>query len=392
MKILFASNLFGRNARGGAESVVRAEAEALLRAGHEVTVVHGIYGAEKPEREFSGLRTIAYRPPQIFDYTELGRHGQIARLAWHWLDIFNSRSAARFADIVRREKPDVVHTHNLMGLGFLIPAQLRLLRVKHVHMVHDVQLLHPSGLLAAARDPLGGGWAQKIYIRLLRRLFGSPAAVIFPSLFLKDLHVQAGFFPSSRLELFRNPAPAAVASVPPRSGKPVFLFAGQVEEHKGILRLIEVWRRSVLRDRAILEIAGSGAFTAAAAGMAAGDPSIRFLGRLDRPALEQALDRASFVVLPSLVIENAPTVILEALSRGVPAVAAATGGVPEIIVDGRTGFLFRAGDDADLERSLVRAAAEPADGWAELSARCRERAGELTMEKHLAALLATYRG
>ena len=391
MKILLVSNLFGRNAKGGAEKVVQAEAEALLGAGHEVKVVHGSYGSEKRESEFGGIPTVPYRPPQIFDYPELARHGQAARLAWHWLDIFNGGSARRLAEIVRREKPDVVHTHNLMGLGFMIPSRLKLLGVRHVHTAHDVQLLHPSGLLSATSDPLGGGLAQLVYIRLLRRLFGSPAAAIFPSLFLKDLHVRAGFFRSSRLELVRNPAPPAAAAVPRPAGKPIFLFAGQVEEHKGILRLLEVWRRSPLRNGAVLEIAGSGTLAGAVARAAADLPSVRLLGRLERPALYQALERAAFVVLPSLVIENAPTIIIEAMSRGIPAVAAATGGVPELVVDGQTGFLFRSGDDADLERALVRAWTELGAGWPALSASCRERAGQLTPEKHLAALLGIYR-
>jgi glycosyltransferase involved in cell wall biosynthesis len=61
------------------------------------------------------------------------------------------------------------------------------------------------------------------------------------------------------------------------------------------------------------------------------------------------------VFLSCSIGENQPLVILETMACGVPTVAYAAGGVPEIIADGVSGFLVAVGNAADLERALRRA-------------------------------------
>jgi glycosyltransferase involved in cell wall biosynthesis len=81
-----------------------------------------------------------------------------------------------------------------------------------------------------------------------------------------------------------------------------------------------------------------------------------------RPAgdgVARLLRAADALCLPSLT-ENAPLVLLEASATGIPAVAFDVGGVPEIVENGRTGLLVRAGDDASLARSIDSLAADPA--------------------------------
>lgn len=70
---------------------------------------------------------------------------------------------------------------------------------------------------------------------------------------------------------------------------------------------------------------------------------VTFKGFLDdvRPDLEEA----TVMVLPSLWNEGAPTSILESYAHGVPVVAYAIDGIPEIVVHGETGFLAKAGDE-----------------------------------------------
>lgn len=206
MKICLISNLYGVNARGGAERIVEAEARQLAAAGHEVVVVAGWAGRGRPaDLPADGVRVLRLRAHNIFFYTDLVRHGWAARLLWHLVDTFNFRAAAAVRKTLRKEKPEIVHTHNLMGLGFLIPQAIRRLGLRHVHTVHDVQLIHPSGLIdASGRLPAGSRW----HAALLRRLFGSPAAVIFPSSFLKGFYEKFGFFPASDRRVLSNPAPA----------------------------------------------------------------------------------------------------------------------------------------------------------------------------------------
>jgi glycosyltransferase involved in cell wall biosynthesis len=79
--------------------------------------------------------------------------------------------------------------------------------------------------------------------------------------------------------------------------------------------------------------------------------SVHFLGpRHDIPNIL----RASYAAcLSSTDVESAPICMLEALASGVPQVAPAIGGIPGIVADGETGFLYPAGDVAALSRHLV---------------------------------------
>jgi phosphatidyl-myo-inositol dimannoside synthase len=57
---------------------------------------------------------------------------------------------------------------------------------------------------------------------------------------------------------------------------------------------------------------------------------VEFLGQLDREGVQRALDRADMFVLPSLT-EGLPRALLEAMARGLPAVATTVGGIPELL-------------------------------------------------------------
>ena len=92
--------------------------------------------------------------------------------------------------ILREEKSDLVLTHNLMGIGFLIPRTIRKLKIKNIHTLHDVQLAVPRGLIICGQEK---NWEQKTFFRkfyelLCRRLFNSPDVVVSPSKWLLDFY------------------------------------------------------------------------------------------------------------------------------------------------------------------------------------------------------------
>jgi sugar transferase (PEP-CTERM/EpsH1 system associated) len=84
---------------------------------------------------------------------------------------------------------------------------------------------------------------------------------------------------------------------------------------------------------------------------------IRFLGL--RKDVARLLSGADLFLLTS-VSEGIPLTVIEAMAAGLPVVSTRVGGLPEVVVEGRTGLLEPAGDHAALGRAVCRLAAEPA--------------------------------
>jgi glycosyltransferase involved in cell wall biosynthesis len=82
---------------------------------------------------------------------------------------------------------------------------------------------------------------------------------------------------------------------------------------------------------------------------------VEFLGQLDRDGVRKALDSADLFVHPSLT-EGLPRALLEAMARGLPAVASAVGGVPELL---SPECLVPARDWSALAGLIRRLTAEP---------------------------------
>jgi glycosyltransferase involved in cell wall biosynthesis len=119
--------------------------------------------------------------------------------------------------------------------------------------------------------------------------------------------------------------------------------------------LLEAAVTVIDRDpRAVFLLAGSGPLHDQIARRVAGLRSsrIRFLGHV--PDAGRLIASADLLVLSSSY-EGLPVVVMEALAAGVPVVSTAVGGVPDLIKDGRNGFLTPSGDPAALAGAILRA-------------------------------------
>lgn len=143
------------------------------------------------------------------------------------------------------------------------------------------------------------------------------------------------------------------------------LFVGRLRIRKGVEVLLEALaERGDGRPtpRRTLLIAGDGehrrALEARAAELGLGPARVRFLGRASAPRVRGLLARASALVVPS-IYEGMPLVVLEAMEAGVPVVASRVSGIPEVVVDGETGWLVPCEDPAALAAALAEVERDP---------------------------------
>ncbi len=152
--------------------------------------------------------------------------------------------------------------------------------------------------------------------------------------------------------VFRPPAVARSR----REGEPLRLLnVASLDEKKRQADLLDaVARLRAAGTPAVLELVGDGRDRAAleARATALGVAGVtRFHGTLSPDGVAERMRAADVFVLPSR-FENLPVVLLEAMATGLPVVASAVGGVPEI-VDERAGSLVAPGDPEALAAAIA---------------------------------------
>lgn len=152
-------------------------------------------------------------------------------------------------------------------------------------------------------------------------------------------------------------------AVTPQTAAENLLFVGRFERRKGLLTLIEAVSKLIGRGRrAHLTLVGDGTMRQSierAISSAGLEDFVTLIGALDETDVAKAFARADIVIVPSLS-EGLPVVIMEAMACGLPVIASAVDGIPELVVDGQTGLLVPPADPVALADAIERLSGNPA--------------------------------
>ncbi len=358
MKIAVINNLYPPFNRGGAEKIAYRQVDELKRQGHQVFVITSRPLFKRFNLSARDYKIYYFYPWNIFSIFNLNKFPWLLRAFWRLIDIFNLTAYWRVKKILRQERPDAVYAHNLTGLSYLLPRLFKKMKIKHVQFIHDVALIHPSGLLFYGRERLG--FLNKFYLTLTKYLFGSPDEVIFPSQWIKKYYESYGFFPHSRRQAIKNFSFKQTDLLTDKklkaNGRINFLYLGQIEKHKGILFLIRAFNAlpPEFHKYSTLSVLGDGRALAQAKKIAASNSAVKFYGHQPPDKVKKFFEQSDYLIVSSLCYENSPTVIFEALSAGVPVIASALGGIPELVSPGLNGYLFKPDEEAVLTELLKK--------------------------------------
>ncbi|MFA6593915.1 MAG: glycosyltransferase [Candidatus Buchananbacteria bacterium] len=383
MKIAVIHSIYQPYTRGGAEVMVSNVVSGLKNRGHEVFVI--AVGYENKMEVIGGVKVYRIKPFNLFNFLAINDQPAWRRLFWHLIDMFNDVQTWRIYKVLAAEKPELALTHNLKGLGYQVPPLLKLLKIKHIHTIHDMQLIHPSGLIID--DPkFKLNFFVRLYARFCRELFNNPDVVVFPSDYIRLIYRRYKFFTESKVEILGNPL-----LVKPQRTKTAksdiftLAFIGQLELYKGIIDLIKAVNR--LSGNWRLLIAGAGQAEKEARRVAIDNQRIKFLGHLDQAELEHKIwSEADLLVNPSRTAESFGMVVIESYAHGVPVIASKIGALPELVKDGSTGWLIKPGNPDDLKRQL-EFIIDNRDHLTPLVEKCLAEAEKYTIDNYLNRLL-----
>ncbi len=181
----------------------------------------------------------------------------------------------------------------------------------------------------------------------------------------REIFIRAGL-PADRVEVKPNFLP----DDPGLSHRPreFALYAGRLSREKGILDVIEAWKRGGIPLP--LKIIGNGPLEREIRAGIKGVGNVDLRGWQSHGHVLKLMGRAAFLVAPSRWEEPFGRVVMEAFSRGTAVVAARAGALAELVRDKETGLLFSPGSVREIEDKCRRAANDPG-GMKQMGARAR---------------------
>jgi len=274
----------------------------------------------------------------------------------------NNKACRDISNLVKEQKIDIVHVHNYFPLitprVFKVAKQLG---AKVVHTLHNFRIWCPDAILY--RD--GCGICElcikhkfpffSLIFRCYRRSFLASFIVATASFYYKimkffsyvDKYIVLSGSQKRKLEqfgvdpekLFLKPNFIDIKVLPPADKKD-FIFVGRLEESKGIMLLIESWKK--LSSDFKLVVVGEGPLMAKIKRLNLSD-NIKLLGKQGHEQTINLISRSKYMIHPSVIYETFGLTIVEAMRCATPVIGFNIGTRQELILDGHNGFLTSPG-------------------------------------------------
>lgn len=387
MRILSVNKFFYR--KGGSETYLFALADGLRAAGHEVA----FFSMHHPKNyQTKWNKYFVSEKDYNGDIPVFRKVQEAATIA------YSPEARRKFEKLLEEFRPDVIHlnlVHRQITFSILDAPYLKKHRIPVVYTAHDYSLICPAYTMFNGRGEvcdacIHGDFANVVrnvctkgskvkstlsyleaeFLRL-HRSYDKIDRIIACSQFMKDKLDEAGF--ASRTICIQNFLTDAQMTMGRKVSnthkfedeaadtRPYFLYFGRLSREKGILTLVRAFLAvtgldSFEKDDKItipenwdLHIVGDGPERSSIErliGQTGPEAArrVRLLGYRSGEDLQREVGNARFSVLPSEWRENMPYSGLESLAAQTPVIGAHIGGIPELVIQGETGFGFTSGD------------------------------------------------
>ncbi|WP_374220728.1 glycosyltransferase family 4 protein [Deefgea sp. CFH1-16] len=286
--------------------------------------------------------------------------------------IYSFEAKNNISSLVDDFKPDIAHLHCIYH--HLSPAIIPALKKSGIPVVmtaHDLKIACPAYKMlnetGICEKCNGGSLLNVVKHKCVRGSFAASAIVaieselhnyldtykkyidrvIVPSLFFMEKFVEWGW-PRDKFVYIPNYVDLKYFE-PDFSAGDYLIYFGRLAPEKGVATLMKAANLA----KTPLKIVGTGPIEAELKVLANElSADIEFLGYQSGESLHNLIRGARAVALPSEWYENAPMSILESFALGKPVIGAEIGGIPEMVINKQTGYLFQSGHVTDLSRVL----------------------------------------
>ena len=346
MKCCIISTLYPPNIVGGAEKVTAKLANALVKAGHSVTVIT-LHDSSEPKIEFVDGVKVYYLPIDnlYWPFQTAVKPPAWKRILWHFVDMWNFKAASRVGKILDAEKPDIMNCNNVTGFSVAVWNEAKKRGIKIIQTLHDYSLLCPRGTLTKNGNLCETRCGFCVTMSLPKFVASRMVDhVVGVSKYVAAKHREFSYFSNAKQSVIHNicELPQSRDKVSRDAAKPfTFGFIGRVEHEKGIEILLQAVMHLQQGDWRLL-IAGRGR-DEYVNGLKTKypNPNIQWLGFTKPDDFYAQID---VLIVPSIWPEPLPGVIAEAGARDIPIILSNMGGMPEFLHMGVRGVALPAGN------------------------------------------------
>lgn len=283
---------------------------------------------------------------------------KISREMYRWTGI-----APAYHRTLKAQGAKLIHAHFAEGgpAALFLSKRLRLPMLLHLR----------GGAELMSERNLWSHWFEWPYLAYRAQIWKRASMFLCASEYVRSEALKGGF-PYDKLQVHYTGIDREVFQprLPVREKDPnLVLFIGRLIPYKGcefLIRAMQLVQR--VRPQARLVLIGDGSSRAGLQHLSDSlNARCEFLGELKQPDVRTWLDRARVFCAPSVTMPDGESeafgmVFIEAQAMGVPAVGSRHGGIPETMIEGKTGFLAEERDVEGLARHIIRFLADD-DLW-----------------------------
>ncbi len=285
-----------------------------------------------------------------------------------------------FIQRVGKLNPALIHAHFGQDGAMALPL-VKDLRVPLVVTFHGFDI-------TVTDEHAENSFRQGIYFRRREALKREAKLFIAVSDFIKEKLLEQGFPPDKILVHYIGVDTELFQPNPAVQREPVVLFVGRLVEKKGGEYLIRAMQTvQAVAPEVELVVIGDGLLRSSLEQLAQTSlKRYRFLGVQPPESVRDWMQRAKIFCVPSITAKSGDSegfglVFAEAQAMGLPVVSFASGGIPEAVAHGETGFLAAERDSEKLGTYILRLL-EEGELWQQFSQRGQERVRTLFNVHH----------
>ncbi len=380
MKILLVNKY--HYVKGGSETYYFGLADLLTKLGHDVIFFAMADENNRPCKEEDFF---------VSNVDFNGKTSKTQKIKAGFRVLYSFEAKKNISALIEKEKPDIVHinlVHRHITLSII--KAIKKFNIPIVHTAHDLNCICPNHEMltngkvcelclkgkykncikqkcikgSTIKSALGAIEAKN-YKRM--KIYDDIDLYITPSYFYKKKFEESGIIHPEIVHI-KNFLPLDTKFNCENEDKNYLLYFGRISEEKGIITLLKAMEK--LNHNTPLYILGKGALEKQVKEYITAhnlENRVKMLGFKTGDELKKFVAQAKCIILPSEWYENGPYAIMEAMSQGKPVIVSRFGGLPEIVEDGKTGFICNPFDSDDLKNCIEKVCNLTADEYKAMS-------------------------